>query len=1148
MSLSSGGVGGASPRIWDQSQDQRNNGSNERDDSASKQKRRRSATMGGARRREASTSAVHWPASDTVARSSAPAEPIMSQRMDLEAEATTDSELSDREREGPDGGADSRRSATRLEKATKLSSLDKKGKGVDRAGTATSTSVGHSTTTDQADIQVNSHYEKPQRLSWHSNASSPLPRSISNTGRTASATTAAGSNGLGRRRTLNALAPLKLQANSRKSRNASAASSQDSDTDMESSVPEGSDGPLAPLSPDPGRLQNMRSYRFRAASDGVLSSSPSSANGTGGYAEGQARSPTPLDSPSSPYEDGPQPTVRLPTRKSMARASSSSMLPQNPKTSRTPRAMQPAPFGRPKASSGILNADTTNIANSPRSPRPRAKSAILEHRTSLGLPNVLPDSAPVGRSFSSCTPRRRKESTASRGFPTIPNEDEISPQRTPRQIVKLNEDTSNSSAASSNVGNPSSSPLGPPQPSHLKTLPMSISAMLGENVNQQTSLSSHVPDGPSLQELLSQVDVKGALAIVRQVQGNGSAPGASLGALNAHLTNGHMYTPSARKESPSRTRPTSFDHGEDASMLSSLPSAYSARVSSAAGTNAPLFPSTSGFNGAQINHGSSVQVQQGQESIRPRTSVDGVDSLPPSDTSKRRLSFAGFRVGGNGMEKRAKAKVAKQHQHDQEQKNLDSSLADMLERVTPAMHKYASQTKWEMEMRYRPIYMALSAGECPPNPAEIARWRYRKDEIQRRTSSHVHQGPKRAIHLLSADGEDNSMSFFYDSIRLKGHRHPIWEVYPSDYADFARSGGAILDTEDSCGPLYPNNSRLEEPFKHSTNGGPTQEAAMGRPRNRRQISSDYSFRSLSSIREGPQLSGGIATRLNGEIRKRSNSSQFSNGLMKATGLVNDAGGPLSPNRSARSDRSQSFSHEEALALAKYSGSLSSQPRKQLSGPVAPNDHLQRDDNVSTDQLARQVSQRASGSPKHAGAGPKKKISDRLRQLTGRDMDSYPYIKHHPPSSTADDGRSDTEQAAATTQDGLPLPLNKSQFASKSSSLANLSKMLAPRKVARGGNDTDGYKSTDNEDTGTTNLSVGGGNRDRRSKWMSSPPAMNGGPHLNGSDSAMEDLASIEPSNQETDNHLDMDSIFDRGPQPEAELIDVEDADYSAAMR
>ena len=1057
-------------------------------------------------------------------------------------------------------------------------SLDRKGKGVDRAVNKTPLSDGHLAAMGSRGYDTSEFYaeQTTPRLSWQKKISESRKVSSSAVRRSASASTGSndvswsviteshGSRGATPSKTLNSLSPVPSCSNSGTSKNASASSNTDDAVDMHTSYPRRSTISVSPPSTDLANRRLKSSSRPRVASEAILSTSLGPLQEKSNRARGHIRPQSPSTSPTSPNHT--QIANNVPFRasnQSFAAHFSSASGPSDT----SPDLSSISPIQRVSISSRERESPISKgiaspiPANSVRVPRKRAQSAMLANQASVDIPSPpIPESAPPGPSFShSVTPRRRKESNANRVLPLPANGIDNSMSSTPKQIVRLNEAPINNSDHHDHAAVPKSIANSPQQRSLPPTLPMSISALLGQSNGRHTpNLPAATSDGPSLQELLSQVDVRGALALVREVHANVSTPIGYIGATSTRRSSIQSPTLSTLGSMQPGMRPMSPDRGEDRSTPSPLPSGPSQRGSSVTGLAAPLLPGTTGAT-LLANHRTSLLHENGQErnSSRPTISVDNEELLP--DRRKRRLSIAGLRTGSGGKGKKVREREARRHRHDLEHNNIKENPLAILERMTPAMHQYVLQAKSELETRYRPIYMALSGGNPPPNPAEIARWRYRKEEILRRNRIQIEQSLMHPNSSYAANYEGRAghatETSLYEALRIEGHRHPIWEVYPKDYFAFANSGGAILGDEEAFDPLYtPDYAHEGLSLSRKTGKSmPTQEQALKRPPYHQQMSSDFSLPSMDSDRDLSILTGHSVNSKNGDMLQQSKNSRFGNSLHGIHSSLGSAGGPFSSIHSSKSARSASLTQDEGLPLANVPRNPHSRTR---SLPPSASEEINSRYRNAVHQAADSWEQ-PNSEPKPSGYSPRKKMSSRIRQLTGRDIDRYAQEDSHIPFANNGSGpihptlRSDTERKAATHRDVKSVAHFPGTFhqSSMNNSLVNLSRILIPRKNARGENDTDGHRSSDNEEAGDASFLVSGKRRERKPNLKGSS---SGGPKTklasNGNNSAMEDLASIKASHAEPEENPWEDSIFEREPSFEAEVVDVSDTEYSKATR
>lgn len=621
----------------------------------------------------------------------------------------------------------------------------------------------------------------------------------------------------------------------------------------------------------------------------------------------------------------------------------------------------------------------------------------------------------------------------------------------------------------------------------------SIAAMVSEQ-GSNTPFTSQSDTGPSLQDLLSQVDLKSALTLVREANNQSNPlerkpPIAELSFQASNNVRASIEAPSAiyrsgRSESPVKSI--------DQSILSSTASAASPTTNGSRATRTPLLSSGEGKNFDTDPNSVGGPVQ-------PSASIRFIpeNSITP-DKKRKRLSMKRLLGGHHRQESNSTGSTTSDHQrhasHTSQQISEDrfstvGSLSavepdqdheDFQSKVDPTMRKYAAAVKSELEIRYLPVYTALAMDQAPPNPLAVARHLQMEEEARRSQSLHSlsPRSPSRRYleeaHSPARQGNPGQLLPLADRIRRKGHKRSVWEVYPRDIAAYVMDVKFRSDRYD----LYPASHRSDA-FDSSS---------RGRSGGHKHASSEISLGSLASIREGKPLDAFI-----GDSRHR-------HGYNNSTSLKGSGNGsarymmPLSParSRSGQSDISSYMASDDAIAAGverstsdtgpgwTSEGQIQSSPEhskwhSNLSKPVKHQSSLSwstrgfrilRPDSNASSSLAQ-----SSGLPSHD------RITDSIdgKRSYGGEIESEGALSDghsgqerratHPAlhRSTASDAelRSKSTSLNGSTSIGNGARPTMSRSTSKASSLTGLSRILGGKRPLRPRED--GYRSTDNED-------------------------------------------------------------------------------------
>ncbi|GAA5986652.1 hypothetical protein JCM10908_003842 [Rhodotorula pacifica] len=161
-------------------------------------------------------------------------------------------------------------------------------------------------------------------------------------------------------------------------------------------------------------------------------------------------------------------------------------------------------------------------------------------------------------------------------------------------------------------------------------------------------------------------------------------------------------------------------------------------------------------------------------------------------------------VAFTGKSRKASGRVLTEEQA----RTLDDQISRVHLSLSPATLQRAQNCAKYLSLRYTPVYAALSASVPPPNPLEVARWRVRRDEEDKRARrtelsrgvgsrlKHARTG-SRDINLLAMDGANRLSTL--GSIKAgmapspfgpRRNKNPkVWELYPDDLADYVAAEG-----------------------------------------------------------------------------------------------------------------------------------------------------------------------------------------------------------------------------------------------------------------------------------------------------------------------------------------------------------------------
>lgn len=732
--------------------------------------------------------------------------------------------------------------------------------------------------------------------------------------------------------------------------------------------------------------------------------------------------------------------------------------------------------------------------------RKRAKSSLYPLDSSLRpSSSELTGTAVPTRSFSSQHVKRHN--TLSGGFDDNHAHEERSAEF-PREAdgathgrrVHLAEDSLDIQPSSPIVQNgPPASGLAGKSILKSGSQAVSIAAMVSEQ-GPSTSFTPQSDTGPSLQDLLSQVDLKSALTLVREANNQSNPlerkpPIAEFSFQPPNNVRASIEAPSAsyrsgRSESPVKSI--------DQSILSSRASGASPTTNGSRATRTPLLSSGEGkkVNADPNSVGGPMQ---------PSASIRFVpeNSITP-DKKRKRLSMKRLLGGHHRQESNSTGSRTPDHQryasHDSQQLSEDrfstvGSLSamepdqdheDFQSKVDPTMRKYAAAVKSELEIRYLPVYTALAMGQAPPNPLAVARHLQMEGEARRSQSlySLSPRSPSRRYieeaHSPARQGNLGQPLPLADRIRRKGHKRSVWEVYPRDIAAYVMDAKFRSDKYDT----YPASHRSDA----------LDSISRGRSGGHKHASSEISLGSLASIREGKPLEA-----FRGDSRHR----HGYNNSMSLKGSGNGSARymmPLSParSRSGQSDISSYIASDDAIAAGlerstsdtgpgwTSEGQIHSSPEhskwhSNLSKPVKHQSSLSwstrgfrilRPDSNASSALAH-----SGGRPSHDHLtdsidGKRSYGGENESEGALSDGHSGPDRRATHPAlhrSTASDAglRSKSTSLTGSTSIGNGARPTMSRSTSKASSLTGLSRILGGKRPLR--QREDGYRSTDNED-------------------------------------------------------------------------------------
>lgn len=607
--------------------------------------------------------------------------------------------------------------------------------------------------------------------------------------------------------------------------------------------------------------------------------------------------------------------------------------------------------------------------------------------------------------------------------------------------------------------------------------PISIASMVSEQTQNGAPPSALPNTGPSLQELLSQVDLTSALTLVREA---GRDKTDDLGFQTTGMR--------ASIDAPSTYRSASPIKSGGQSVLSSRTSAASPATNGSSTARAPLLS----------GHASQAQKKEQDENaggqLQPSASIFIVPNSNNTfsgvlDKKRKRLSMKRL-LGHHGSSNHSRTSSHDTtHQTDDRSSTVGGGsfiydttteshhepidmLEEMRQRVDPTMRKYIASVKAELEIRYLPIYTALAMGQDPPNPLAVARYLSIEEETRKSQSLHSlspTSPSRRYIDEARASGRGGNSSgqptSLADRIRKKGHKRSVWEVYPRDIATYSMNSKSM--------------DRID-PYDHRS--GVLESLSRGKHTGHRHGSSELSLGSLASIREDKALD---AFRSDSRHRNNLNQSMRSNGGRYMH--------PLSParSRSGQSDISSHIASDDAVAAGHTSvldksasehgpgwsseGHIQSSPEYSRFNTSLPPHGGKHQSNLSWSSRGFRILRPETNGLSALGHLSRSSYDNFMASSSSRDRVLYGGAESE--GALSEDHTSSTRPAfhRSTTSDvdlrskssgtmGMSHRPTISRSTSKTSSLAGFSKMLSGRKSTRAFGKEDGYRSTtDNED-------------------------------------------------------------------------------------
>lgn len=853
---------------------------------------------------------------------------------------------------------------------------------------------------------------------------------------------------------------------------------------------------------------------------------------------------------------------------------------------------------RKRAKSAMYPSDRLpgSLATSPEFQRVASSTGISR---SSGSQDMLAKSAsPVGRSFSSqamSAQRPRTDSMQSQGRRMSYRQQQKQPELPlvkydfPLQVEK-NEASPDTPLLSPRAEIPPSQSLGMLAVSQgsLSRSPMSIADLLaadGRSGGPSTYASpsksqTQTASGPSLQQLLEQVDVRASLALVQEMQGTVGTNTALNLARNRQsviLSNVSPKRAMTPKEQRIESRPSSVDFSEARSLIGSIQSGPSAGPSATTTTATPL-----------------LTQQRAQKQVPPeRPSSPSILSNTGSSPEKRkhRLSMQMFKFGISKEKKGSKGtdvalqrsspdKALGQSVIHTSRPSMDgsSTISDSahgtVNELSPAAIQFATEVKMELEARYLPIYTALAAGRKPPSPLGVARWRAKQAEHARRIRVLNHTKSLETPSLSPRNSLDTPFEFddrapsssLTDRLRPKGRRQSPWEVAPRDFAAFTVTGGALPDEYS----IRLNNSVSTLNNINGSRKGPIDivSGSMGsHGSGHRLASSSASRQSLaySPASDGGQLNGSTSQSHfapNEQMRRASFGSGNYTSINRSTSIRSGYSSSIrleSPSNAVATSRENRPRQRLAdLKMQSYyydaNNSLlpSSPEQEHPSHQHRPILRRQQTSQSSFGQRGHHTSRQSDHTPLAVESadertplpGPGLGAPELKRSMTDKIM-NFPKNYFDMINSYGDGHAHAIRESGGWSPDDTRRP-SMSGRSSRAGSLANISRIIgAPRRsTRRSGNDTDGYKSTDNE--GAISDQGQSWSIRPRSRWRSSMQAVSGTlatSTRSGDESLVERKTHSRTNGQTT---LD-DSVFEI-PHRHRNLAitDVEDGDYQAA--
>lgn len=739
------------------------------------------------------------------------------------------------------------------------------------------------------------------------------------------------------------------------------------------------------------------------------------------------------------------------------------------------------PFSRPSSSSNLSNMEaparpaplrkrTSGLQMRPRSgsrsnqtsrqvsevqPRKRAKSnlSFIPQPGGQSPPQQSPVRQSKARTFSNDGPRLPHESSSKVAFPVV---QEAPLTQEPAALVE--KDHRLSIHVSEQMPGMRSS----------RSRPFSLSAMIQEGEGDTSQVITSAPE-QSLLDIIKQVDVRAAHALVREVQA-GTKSHSRQASMAAHGT--------GAVDLVSHSPVLSDAAGSSAAKLrvASHPSTISIQDERNSGSRAPLL-TRSPQNPASPTMSDISAVRRGSIVIRDpaiaQKASHPVRHSVVEPRKKRRLSQL-FPTPS----KRDKGK--QQAASDDEQADARAKEAPFdVSRITPDLQGFADDVKTELENFYGQIYACLAAGGQPPNFAEIARWRCRREEIaaRRKTLASSQASLDRSSSRKSLNGHSVFGGPLIDRLRGSSHKQSRWTLYARDLERFTVTKGSLWETFDHASERVEQVDDLRRAVAPSA-------GTSRRPPYHHHASSDLSLRSLESIHEEQMLASAY------------------DGRYRYVGNAQDSQRSVSHESNRHSPVSHVSAKGEGLGLAHMpvtpkssTSAYSSQPGHMSDRLLSPGTSVRKSsgNRTSPDSQARNMGTNASMRFQQ-GLSPASSFNRRYKNSMRKelaDSGGEKATRISPIHSGLDaaatisptSGPSDSENAMPRRTQTDPKPVLSRQT-SRSSSIVNLSKIM-PRRSGRFTGDAEGYRSVDDGEATDRSFTA----RFRKPTWKTSIPAM-----------------------------------------------------------